>query len=84
VYLLFVDSETMQYTAILNKSANASGGAGIEAAKEVLEQGAQVIISGNPGPNAMQVLTAGGVKAVSYAMGTVREVVENYKSRPTS
>lgn len=84
MYLLFVDSQTMQYTAILNRSATTTGGAGIESAKMVLERGAQVIITGNPGPNAMQVLTAAGVKAVSYATGTVREVVENYKSRPTS
>jgi len=66
-YLLFIDSQTMQYTAVFNKSGNAIGGAGIATARMVLEQGAQVVITGYPGPNAMQVLTS--VRQGSFLCG---------------
>jgi predicted Fe-Mo cluster-binding NifX family protein len=77
-YFVIVDSETMEFNAISNDSINAAHGAGIQAAQTVANMGVEVIITGNVGPNAFGVLSAAGIKIVTGASGTVREVVEKY------
>ncbi len=79
-HFVFVDSDTMAFEAIPNEAIAAPGGAGIQAAQTVVNKGADVLISGNVGPNAFQVLSAAGVKVVTGAYGTVKEAVEMYKN----
>lgn len=79
-YFLFVDTDTMQAEALPNVAVNARGGAGIQAAQFVVQEGAQVVLSGNLGPNAMQVLQAADVPFYAVNSGTVREAVEAYKA----
>jgi predicted Fe-Mo cluster-binding NifX family protein len=78
-YLAIVDSESMAFETILNAAAGAMGGAGIQAAQALAKKGVDVLITGNVGPNAFQALSATGIKIVTGASGTVREVVEKYK-----
>jgi predicted Fe-Mo cluster-binding NifX family protein len=78
-YFVIVDSKTMQFEAIPNIASSATGGAGIQAAQTIANKGAGVLITGNVGPNAFQALSAAGIKIVTGASGTVREVVEKYK-----
>ena len=78
-YFVIVDSETMQFEAIPNMASGATGGAGIQAAQTIANKGAEVLITGNVGPNAFQALSAAGVKIVTGASGTVREAIEKYK-----
>jgi predicted Fe-Mo cluster-binding NifX family protein len=78
-YLIIVDSETMQFEAIPNMAAGATGGAGIQAAQSAANRGVKVVITGNVGTNAFDALSAAGVEIVTGASGTVREVVEKFK-----
>lgn len=78
-YFMIVDSENMQFEVIQNMASGATGGAGIQAAQTIASRGAKVLITGNVGPNAFQALSAAGIKIVTGAFGTVREVVEKYK-----
>jgi predicted Fe-Mo cluster-binding NifX family protein len=78
-YFVIVDSENMQFEAVPNMASGATGGAGIQAAQTIASKGAKVLITGNVGPNAFQALSAAGIKIVTGAFGTVREVVEKYK-----
>jgi predicted Fe-Mo cluster-binding NifX family protein len=78
-YFVIVDSETMEFSAISNDSTNATHGAGIQAAQTVANMGVKVVITGNVGPNAFNVLSATGIKIVTGASGSVREAVEKYK-----
>ena len=78
-YFVIVDSETMEFNAISNDSTNAAHGAGIQAAQTVVNMGAKVVITGNVGPNAFNVLSASGIKIVIGASGSIREAVEKYK-----
>jgi predicted Fe-Mo cluster-binding NifX family protein len=78
-YLVIVDSESMQFEAISNMASGAMGGAGIQAAQTIASKGIKALITGNVGPNAFQALSAAGIKIVTGASGTVREVVEKYK-----
>ncbi len=77
---MIVDSETMAFEAMANEAIAAPGGAGIQAAQTMVNKGVDVVISGNIGPNAFQVLSTAGVKIATGAYGTVQEATEMYKS----
>jgi predicted Fe-Mo cluster-binding NifX family protein len=79
-YFVFVDSDTMAFEAMPNEAIAAPGGAGIQAAQTVVNKGANMLISGNIGPNAFQVLSTAGVKIATGVNGTVKEAVEMYKN----
>jgi predicted Fe-Mo cluster-binding NifX family protein len=72
---VFVDTDDLTTTSIQNPAVGASGGAGIQAAQLVIEQGAQALITGNIGPNALQVFQAAGIPIYTFAGGTVRQAV---------
>ena len=78
-YFVIVDSETMEFEAIPNRAAGATGGAGIQAAQTVANKGARVVVTGNIGPNAFQALSNLGIKIVVGASGNIRKAVEAYK-----
>ena len=79
-YFIVVDIETMGFEAMSNSSANAMGGAGIQAAQAVIDKGVGAVLTGHVGPNAFQVLNQAGVEVFTGALGTVRQAVEQYKN----
>jgi predicted Fe-Mo cluster-binding NifX family protein len=79
-YFIIVDPETMQFEAIANESAMASGGAGISAAQMIAGKGVEAVLTGNCGPNAYQVLSPAGIKVITGVSGRVGDVIENYKA----
>jgi len=78
-FFVIVDTDTMAFEAVKNQAAMAAGGAGVQAAQLVANKGAQAVITGNIGPNAMAGLQAAGVKVYVGAEGTVRKSVELFK-----
>ncbi len=79
-YFVIVDSETMKFDAVENPNVMASGGAGIQSAQLVADKGAEVVLTGNCGPNAFQTLQAAGIPVCVGVAGTVGQVVEQYKN----
>jgi predicted Fe-Mo cluster-binding NifX family protein len=79
-YFVIVDPATMEFEAMPNAALNAPGGAGIQAAQAMVNEGVNVVISGNMGPNAFQVLSAAGVKIATGAYGTVKDAIELYQA----
>jgi predicted Fe-Mo cluster-binding NifX family protein len=77
---LFVDPDTMEFEAVPNPAMAQSGGAGIAAAQFVVNRGARVVLTGNLGPNAYDVLQAAGVPGYLVGDGTVRQAVEAYSA----
>lgn len=75
---IFVDSETLEFEAVPNPAMNQGEGAGIQAAQFVVNNGAEVLLTGNVGPNAFAVLQAAGVSGYLVAEGTVRQAVEAF------
>jgi predicted Fe-Mo cluster-binding NifX family protein len=75
-----VDTETMDFEAVENRSTDASGGAGINAAKVVIDAGAEAVLTGNCGPNAERTLRAGNVVLYTGVDGTVGEAIERFKA----
>jgi predicted Fe-Mo cluster-binding NifX family protein len=81
-YLLFVDPEKGEIVeGGPNENADAAGGAGSWTARRVVEGGASVVLTGNVGPNAFEVLSAGGVRVMTGVSGSVRQAVEAYSRR---
>jgi predicted Fe-Mo cluster-binding NifX family protein len=79
-YFIIFDTETMVFRAIENENVAAAGGAGISSAKTVIDAGAEVVLTGNCGPNAEHTLSAAGAKLYTGVTGTVAEAVELFKS----
>ena len=79
-YFLLVDSDTMDFQAIQNGAVNASGGAGIQAAQTLLDNKAEVVITGNVGPNAWDILAAAGVKVYRSNPATVENALKSWKA----
>lgn len=79
-WFLIVDPETLEFEALENvQNLNLPQGAGIQAAKTVLDRQAGVLITGNCGPKAFRVLSSAGIKVFTGASGSVRDVVELFK-----
>ena len=76
-----VDIDTLEWKAESNPGVNASGGAGIQAARFVADQHAQSAISGDFGPNAFGALQAADIDMYLYGdCRTAREVIERFKA----
>ena len=79
-YFIIVDPETMQFEALDNSGAMAGGGAGISTAQMIAGKGVEVVLTGNCGPNAYEVLSAAGIKVVTGVAGKVQDAIQGYKS----
>jgi len=77
---IFVDTESLEFEVLPNPAVSQGGGAGIQAAQFVVNQGAKAVLSGNLGPNAFDVLQAANVPGYLVAEGTVRQAVAAYKA----
>ena len=78
-YFLMVETQDMSFEAFENQSATLGGGAGIQAAQFVISQGAEAVITGNCGPNAVKTLAAAGIEIFLQVTGTIKEAVEKCK-----
>ena len=80
-YFIIADTETGESTALKNKSAEASTGAGTACAQALFNHGVKAVISGKVGPNAYEVLKAAGVTMYSAPPGiSVQEALEKFKA----
>ena len=62
-YFIVMDTETGGHQSVSNdQNVQAAQGAGIQAGKNVIESGAEAVVTGNVGPNAFRTLQAAGIK----------------------
>ncbi len=80
VYFIIVDPDTMEFEAVSNESANASGGAGPQAAQAISKKGVEVLITGNVGPNAYQALEAAGIRVLTGSNGIIKDMIQKFKN----
>lgn len=79
-FFIIADSEVMNFAVIENDNIAAAGGAGIGAAKAVIDAGAQAVLTGNCGPNAQRTLSAANVKLFTGVTGTVGQAIESLRN----
>jgi predicted Fe-Mo cluster-binding NifX family protein len=83
-YFIIVDSESMKFKVVSNKSVMASGGAGIKAAETIANQDVEIVLTGNIGPNSHSTLKAAGIKVFTGVTGTIKDAVNKYKNNELS
>jgi predicted Fe-Mo cluster-binding NifX family protein len=79
-YFIIVNTDDMSFEAFDNEAIALGGGAGIQSSQFVVSKGAEAVITGNVGPNAVHTLSAAGVKIFTGQTGSIREAVERYKN----
>ncbi len=79
-YFVFVETDDMSFKAVENPNLALGGGAGIQSGQLVSQKGAQLILTGNLGPNAFQTLSAAEIDVITGCSGTVAEAVAQYKA----
>ena len=79
-YFIILNPESMTFEVVENsQNLNLPQGAGIQAAKTIVDNKADVLITGHCGPKAFKVLQGAGVKIIIGATGSVAEVIQQYK-----
>lgn len=80
-YFLVVDEKGKLVKKILNEAGQAMQGAGISAAQIIANEKVGVIITGNIGPNAYNVLNSSKIKIFAGVFGvSVKQAFEMYRS----
>ncbi|MBN1837012.1 MAG: NifB/NifX family molybdenum-iron cluster-binding protein [Spirochaetales bacterium] len=79
-YFVFFDNDTQKVEAEVNAAGQAGGGAGVQAAQQVANKGAEVILTGNVGPNAHQALSAAEIGIYTAVSGSVKDAIDSYLS----
>lgn len=82
-FFCIVDTDSGAFQAHANAGLQATGGAGVQAAQFVANQGVQVVISGDFGPNAHMTLAAAGIAMYLAPSGealTGREMLDRFQA----
>lgn len=79
-YFQIHDTESENIEILNNKGQNASGGAGIAASNQLIDENVNVIITGNLGPNAFELIEKSGIKAYKCEKIVITSVLEKYKN----
>lgn len=81
-HYVFVETDTGELSARPNPAAGAASGAGILAAQFIIGHGAQALLTGNVGPNAMDVFQASDVAVYGLpdASMTVDEAIRAFEA----
>ncbi|MBN2497282.1 MAG: NifB/NifX family molybdenum-iron cluster-binding protein [Deltaproteobacteria bacterium] len=77
-YYVVVDSETMKFDLVFNPNTLDEHGVGPQTASLIAETGAQVLLTGQVGPNAARALSTAGIQVVTGISGKVKDVVDAY------
>lgn len=78
-YFVIIDTETMKSEILENSAATTGGGAGITSGQLMVDKEVVAVITGNVGPNAMNVLKAASIEVYHSAGMSVEEAIEKFK-----
>ena len=80
-YFIIFDSQTNTFAAVDNtQNLNAAQGAGIQSAQNVVQAGAEILITGHTGPKAFRVLESAKIPIYLAPSLTIKEAVEKFKN----
>ena len=77
---IFLETQSEEIEPVSNPASQAHGGAGIQAAKFVIDKGAEAIVTGRVGPKAMEVLQATEIPIYLFQGNSVRQAFEAFNN----
>lgn len=80
-WLIKMDTDTNQWEAFPNPGASQSGGAGVAAAQFVIDQEANIVISGDFGPHAVSAFQTAKIEMLLFTndVTTVQQAIDYFK-----
>lgn len=72
------DSESKEFRVVDNKGQSASGGAGIAAAQQLLDEKVDVVVTGNIGPNAFEIIEKAKIKIYKCGNVDIKSALEKF------
>ena len=79
-YFAIIDTDKDTTAIIKNEAENSGGGAGISSGQLMVEKNIEAVITGNVGPNAMNVLKAAGIDIYRGINASVEENLSKFKA----
>ncbi|MFA9397114.1 MAG: NifB/NifX family molybdenum-iron cluster-binding protein [Clostridiaceae bacterium] len=79
-YFYVYDTLKEQGKFIENEGGKASGGAGIQAGNQIVEESIDVVISGAIGPNASEILEKSNIKSYKATSQTIEEILDLFNN----
>jgi len=81
VHYVIVDSDSGKIISVIaNTAVNASGGAGIEASQLLINEGINIVVAMNVGPNAFKTLQGAKIQLFMAINGSIQENFTKYKA----
>jgi predicted Fe-Mo cluster-binding NifX family protein len=77
---VITETEGFRHDPVANPHSERGSGAGIQAARMLIERGVSIVLTGRCGPNAADTLTAAGVEVLTGYSGTVRQALERFNT----
>ncbi|RII35778.1 diguanylate cyclase [Clostridium chromiireducens] len=74
------DTEVKATKIVKNKGQEASGGAGIAAANQLIDEEVDIIITGSLGPNAFEIMEKADIKAYKCESIAITDALEKYNN----
>ncbi len=80
-YFALTEDDGANWTIRENPCLKAPGGAGVQAAQFLTQEGVDVLLVDNLGPKAAQVIQAAGIEVHSGIQGTVQQALRDYQAQ---
>lgn len=78
-YFIVYNLEKDDFYVLDNKGLTASGGAGIAAAQQLIDENVDIVISNSPGPNAYNLLSSSNIQMYKGDILPCKDLIEFYK-----
>lgn len=78
-YFAIFDTDENSYRFIENNAQHAGGGAGIAAAQQMIDEDVEVVLTGNMGPNAYNVIKGNDIKIYRIGSVSIEKAVQLFK-----
>lgn len=79
-YFMIIQTDDMSLDVFENEYKSLGGGAGIQSAGFLHSKGVETVLTGNCGPNAMNVFFEGNIQVITGQAGKIQDIVEKFKN----
>lgn len=79
-YFLIYDTDKKEFNCISNDGNSASGGAGIAASNQIVNEKVDAIVSGRLGPNALEIISKAKIKVYTCGEMDIKTALEKFEN----